>query len=484
MKAKRRLKVLAVDDEPGILHAIQRVLRRDFDVVLSASPLSALEVLRDQEIAVMLVDQRMPEMTGVELLRKAREIRPEAVRILITGYSDIDATIQAINEGQVFYYIQKPWEPEELRLIVRRAGEHFQLKKDNDRLVEELKQANERLRRENILLHREMEAEYAFDQIIGKSSAMQQVFHLLKKVIPTDVTVLITGETGTGKELIARAIHFNGPRKQKMFVSQNCASLPETLLESELFGHVKGAFTGATRDKKGLFEIADGGTIFLDEIGETSPEFQKRLLRVLQEGEIHPVGSEKTIHIDVRIISATNRDLTRAVAEGKFREDLFYRLNVFPIHVPPLRERREDIPELAHHFVRKCALKMGKSIAGISESALQLLREYDYPGNVRQLENIIERAVVLADEGMEVTPELIDLPGSAGTAAGPGETVSGKNPGLKKRVEELERFCIEQALQRHRGNISRAARELGLSRMGLHKKLQRYRVDLKRYKQS
>ncbi|NOX38855.1 MAG: sigma-54-dependent Fis family transcriptional regulator [Calditrichaeota bacterium] len=480
MSTNRRYTVLAVDDEQGILHAIQRILRRDYEVILSSSPLSALEVIRKQPVAVLLVDQRMPEMTGVEFLRQARDIQPDAVRILITGYSDIDATIRAINEGQIFYYIQKPWEPDELRLIVRRAIEHYQLKKDNERLLEELRQANERLAAENLLLQREMEAEYTFDHIIGKSPAMQKVFHLLKKVIPTDVTVLITGETGTGKELVARAIHYNGPRKHKMFVSQNCASLPETLLESELFGHVKGAFTGATRDKKGLFELADGGTIFLDEIGETSPEFQKRLLRVLQEGEIHPVGSEKAIHVNVRVISATNRDLARAVQEGKFREDLFYRLNVFPIHLPPLRERREDIPELVYHFIRKYSLKMGKRITGIHPEALQRLRDYDYPGNVRQLENIIERAIVLADDGMAITPDLIEFPEIHTTDGAPFNGQGALQ--LKERVEQMERYFIERALQKNRGNISQTARELGLSRMGLHKKLQRYRIDLAKYK--
>ncbi len=466
-------KILAVDDEQPSLNAIYRTLRREFDVIQSLSGISALEVLKSQEVEVILADQRMPEMTGVEFFRRAIEIQPDAVRILITGYTDIEATIQAINEGQIYYYINKPWEPEELRLIVRRAVERYRLVKENQRLIEELKEANRRLEEENILLHREAEKHYEFENIIGQSEAMQEVFRLMRKVIPTDTTVLITGETGTGKELIARAIHYNGPRKHKLFVTQNCAALPDTLLESELFGHTRGAFTGAVTDKKGLFEIADGGTIFLDEIGDTSPAFQQRLLRVLQEGEIRPLGAAKTIKVNVRVISATNRDLYSLVRAGKFREDLYYRLNVFQINVPPLRERREDIPLLAEHFLKKYRRKLKKNIPGIDREAMKVLLTAPFPGNVRELENEIERAVTLADEGKPLTADLFSLriqPGSAGTPLVPLEG------SLKEIVESIERQLILEKLNEFRGNITHAARALGLSRVGLQKKIKRYNL--------
>ena len=475
----RRPVVLVVDDEPGVLRAIERILKREFDVILASEGQSALAVLQREPVAVILADQRMPGMSGVELLERAREIRPEALRILITGYADIEATIAAVNRGQIFYYINKPYEPEELRLIVRRAAEQYHLQQENRRLMEELQKANERLKRENVILHREMESNYTFTEIVGQSPAMQKVFRLLKKVIPTDTTVLIQGETGTGKELVARAIHFNSPRRKKLFVSQNCAAVPETLLESELFGHVKGAFTGAHQDKKGLFLQADGGTIFLDEIGETSLEFQKRLLRVLQEGEIHPVGAEYTVKVDVRVIAATNRDLQQAIREGRFREDLFYRLNVFPIVLPPLRERREDIPLLARHFLQKYMLKTGKQLRGLDKSALAVLESYPFPGNVRELENIIQRAVVLADEGELLTAEhfryLLAAPSFEETAQ---EISEQEEIPLKQRVEEVERFYIQETLRRYGGNISRAAQALGLSRLGLYKKMERYGIHL------
>ncbi len=475
----RRPVVLVVDDEPGVLRAIERILKREFDVILASEGQSALAVLQREPVAVILADQRMPGMSGVELLERAREIRPEALRILITGYADIEATIAAVNRGQIFYYINKPYEPEELRLIVRRAAEQYHLQQENRRLMEELQKANERLKRENVILHREMESNYTFTEIVGQSPAMQKVFRLLKKVIPTDTTVLIQGETGTGKELVARAIHFNSPRRKKLFVSQNCAAVPETLLESELFGHVKGAFTGAHQDKKGLFLQADGGTIFLDEIGETSLEFQKRLLRVLQEGEVHPVGAEYTVKVDVRVIAATNRDLQQAIREGRFREDLFYRLNVFPIVLPPLRERREDIPLLARHFLQKYMLKTGKQLRGLDKSALAVLESYPFPGNVRELENIIQRAVVLADEGELLTAEhfryLLAAPSFEETAQ---EISEQEEIPLKQRVEEVERFYIQETLRRYGGNISRAAQALGLSRLGLYKKMERYGIHL------
>lgn len=477
------LKVLAVDDEQSSLNAIYRTLRRDYDVILSLNGQSALEVLKSQKIAVILADQRMPEMTGVELFQKSLEIQPDAARILITGYSDIEATIQAINEGQVFYYINKPWEPDDLRIIIRRAVEQHQLVQENRRLIKELEAANQRLQAENISLHKEVEKQYAFDNIVGQSAAMENVFKLMRKVIPTDTTVLLIGETGTGKELVAKAIHYNGPRKNKPFLAQNCAALPDTLLESELFGHTKGAFTDATSEKKGLFELADGGTLFLDEINDTSPAMQQRLLRVLQEGEILPLGSERTIKVDVRVISATNVDLQKSIQEGKFREDLYYRLNVFPIRIPPLRERLEDIPMLTGYFIEKYALKLGKKITGISDDAMSYLTSLDFAGNVRELENLIERSVTLAEDNSAITIDQLTIEPFRKEANKPPIS-DNTSASLKEITESLEKRYITQTLEKENGNISRAARALGLSRLGLHKKMERYGIDPHKYKHS
>lgn len=475
------LKILAVDDEQSSLNAIYRTLRREYDVILSLNGQSALEVLKSQKIAIILGDQRMPEMTGVEFFKKSIGMQPDAVRILITGYSDIEAIIQAINEGQIFYYINKPWEPDDLRIIVSRAAEQYRLVQENQRLVKELEAANQRLEAENISLHREVQKQYAFDNIVGQSAAIENVFKLMRKVIPTETTVLLMGETGTGKELIAKAIHYNGPRKENMFLAQNCAALPDTLLESELFGHTRGAFTGATSDKKGLFELADEGTLFLDEINDTSPAMQQRLLRVLQEGEILPLGSEKTIKVDVRVISATNVDLQKSIQEGKFREDLYYRLNVFPIRIPPLRERPEDIPELAQHFIERYSLKMGKRISGLSADALSYLTNMNFPGNVRELENLIERSVTLAEDNSPITLDQLTLEPARPMPASP--ITANRTGTLKEMTESLEKFHIAEALKKNNGNISQTARELGLSRLGLHKKMQRYQIDSANYKQ-
>jgi len=471
-------KILVVDDEQASLNAIYRILRRDFEVILSLTSQAALEVLKHQEIAVILADQRMPGLSGVELFQKCMEIQPEAVRILITGYTDVEAIIQAINDGQVYHYISKPWEPEDLKLIIKQAAERHFLLKENRRLLIELQAANEALRQENIILHQEAEKKYEFDSMIGQSKAMQEVFRLIKKVIPSDTTVLLIGDTGTGKELIARAIHYNGSRKNKLFVAQNCAALPDSLLESELFGHSKGAFTGAARDKKGLFEIADGGTIFLDEIADTSAAFQLRILRVLQEGEIRPLGSEQDIKVDVRIISATNKDLQNSIQKGSFREDLYYRLNVFPIRIPPLRDRREDIPLLVDHFIQVYQQRLGKKIRGIQREALQLLLTAPFPGNVRELENEIQRAITLADPDTFITPELISV-----HTTGQKMDIASLLPGtgnLKEMTESIEKLFITEILEKNQGNITHTARELGLSRVGLQKKIQRYKLQIKK----
>ena len=434
--------------------------------------------MNEQEIAVIIADQRMPKMNGVTLLQKAMEIQPDTARILITGYSDIQAVIDAINEGNVYYYIHKPWEPEDVHLIIRQAIDRYNLIQINRSLVAEIEETNRRLSDENLLLTKDAEKRYSFDQIIGESPIMNDVFILMRKVIPTDTTVLILGETGTGKELVARAIHTNGSRKTGMFVPQNCAALPDTLLESALFGHKKGAFTDAVSDKKGLFQMADGGTIFLDEITDTSKAFQQRLLRVLQEGEIHPLGSDKAVKVDVRVISASQKDLGEEVKQGRFRADLFYRLNVFPVTLPTLRERHSDIPILIEHFLRVYSQRLGKEINGISQEVLSSLMVYPFPGNVRELENIVERAVVLAKDGSTLTEDQISLHSDQPlnfNLVFPGE----EDKNLKSMVEALEKKAILQALQRWKGNISKAAKSLGLSRPGLYQKIERYEINCK-----
>ena len=308
--------ILIVDDQKAILNSLDRLLKEECKVLLASSGAQALEILKKKKVAVILADQRMPRMTGVEFLSNSLSIQPDTIRILITAYADIQASIAAINKGKIFYYISKPWEPEELLLIVRRAVEQFRLVKQNRQLTRQLIKMNKKLKQENIVLKRHIEDKYDFHNIIGHSPRMLQVFKLVSKVIDTPTTVLLLGETGTGKELLARAIHFNSAQKHNMFVTQNCGALPDSLLESELFGHVRGAFTGAVASKKGIFELADKGTVFLDEIADTSPAMQMHLLRVLQEGEIKPVGAMKTIRVDVRVIAATNKNLEDEVQAG------------------------------------------------------------------------------------------------------------------------------------------------------------------------
>jgi two-component system response regulator HupR/HoxA len=339
--------ILIVDDEPAILESLELTLGGDYVVHTAPSGEEGLAILEAHPVALVISDQVLPSMSGVEFLERAIEINPRAIRMMLTGYADIGSLARAINSGRIYRYISKPWEPDEVRLNVRRALEAYDLATENTQLASALADANERLRAENLYLRREVERKYAFDRIIGSSPAMNRVFEVMEKVAETDATVLITGETGTGKDLVARAIHYSGRRKDRRFLAQNCASLPDTLLESELFGHTRGAFTGAHAEKKGLFEVAHRGTVFLDEVGETHPGMQVRLLRVLQDGEIRPLGSSDTRRVDVRIVAATNRDLRKEVTEGRFREDLYYRLRVVEIELPPLRDRRSDIPLLA-----------------------------------------------------------------------------------------------------------------------------------------
>ena len=475
----RPYSILVVDDEEGVVESLSFALEDDYHVVTSTDPNAALGILEREEFALVIVDNIMPEMSGVEFLKRAVEVRPEAVRMMLTGQANLDEVVRAINDGRIYRYISKPWEPDELRLDVKRALETYGLASENVQLAADLAAANERLRAENVFLRREVQAQYSFENIIGASPSMQKVFDVMEKVAQTDATVLVTGETGTGKDLVARAIHYTGPRRDERFVAQNCGALPDTLLESELFGHKRGAFTGAHADKKGLFEVADGGTIFLDEVGETEPGMQVRLLRVLQDGEIRPLGSSDTRTVDVRIIAATNRDLKKAVEEGRFREDLYYRLRVVELELPPLRERVEDIPALAHHFLDVACEQMGRKIEGFSNAAMDCLVGYAWTGNVRELENEIQRAVALSGGEELLRPEMFSeevrgassRPGAA-RAAAIGPVSLPAETDLNRAVDDLKRAMIAAAIE-DTGSKTRAAERLGIPRQSLQKMMKR-----------
>ncbi len=474
---ERPYAILVVDDEEAILESLELTLSDDYRVFTASSGRAGLEVLAREEVALVIVDQVMPEMTGVEFLEHVLERQPRAMRMMLTGYADISALVRAINDGRIYRYIQKPWEPDDLRIDVKRALEAYALSGENVELASALAEANERLRAENLYLRREVERKYSFDSIIGASPAMQRVFEVMEKVAQTDATVMVTGETGTGKDLVARAIHYAGPRSERRFVAQNCGALPDTLLESELFGHKRGAFTGAHADKKGLFEIADGGTIFLDEIGETEPGMQVRLLRVLQDGEIRPLGSSDTRKVDVRIIGATNRDLRKDVQESRFREDLYYRLRVVEIELPPLRERREDVPALAHHFLDVANEKMGRALKGFTNAAMDRLMAYEWSGNVRELENEIQRAVALAGDADTIHPEMLSehLRGARVAVAGAAVPLPATQD-LNEAVDELKRQMIVDAI-RETGSKTRAAERLGIPRQSLQKMIKRLELS-------
>ena len=455
--------VLIVDDEARVLDAVEAVLAVEFRVLRAESGDRALEVLRREEVAVILTDYRMPGMNGVELLRQSQDHAPDALRIVLTAYTDVDSLMEAINTGRIYHFVPKPWDPTELRLVVRRAAERYRLAGENARLREELELAYNALRREVAEVR---ERPLSFETLIGVQGGLRRHVELARKILDADTTVLLLGETGTGKELFARLIHDNSPRRARKFVAQNCAALPESLLESELFGHVRGAFTGASADRRGLFEEADGGTIFLDEVGETSPATQLRLLRVLQEGEVRRVGMSAIRKVDVRIIAATNADLDAEIRAGRFRQDLYYRLNVFPIRLPPLRERAEDIPALVDHFLRLYRGRARRAVPSVSPEALRCLRAYLFPGNVRELENEIERAVALADDGRPILPEHLSERVRDGAAEPRGPLT------LNEAIEQLKRRMIEDAL-RECGSKTRAAERLGLTRQSLQQMLRR-----------
>ncbi len=467
--------ILVVDDEPDNLDAFRFNFKRVFKIHTAGSGDEGLGVLREHDVAVIVTDQRMPRMTGLEFLKAAREIRPEAVPIILTAFTDVDVLIESINLGHVYRYITKPWDAKEVKGILTQAIERFHLRRENRRLTEQLEQYAG-------YLSQEMHGEFDFGQIIGDAATLREVLQKVEQVAPTHSTVLLRGETGTGKELVAHAIHINSPREKKPFVRVNCAALAPGVLESELFGHEKGAFTGAQGRRPGRFELADGGTLFLDECGDLPMEVQVKLLRVLQEREFERVGGSETLKVDVRVVSATHRDLEALIAEGRFREDLYYRLNVFPITLPPLRERLEDLARLVEHFVHKFNRTTGKAVRGFDPSAIAALQQYSWPGNVRELENVVERAIIVC-RGAEVTAGDLDFgkrgmsPPPAVAAAGGSMSASAAGKPLQARLQEQEKNEIIAAIDRNQGNIAGAARALGINRSTLYYRLRKHGLE-------
>jgi two-component system response regulator HupR/HoxA len=469
MKNKHAL--LLVDDETANLQKLQRTFVDRYQVYLAQSGAEALSLLRAHPVDAIITDQKMPNMTGIEFLEASQKEYPNLVRIVLTGFTEVDDLIAAINTGKVHKYITKPWEPDELRMAVQEALEKMELQRENERLAAELKTANERLQTENTLLRREVEKETFPREIVHGSPEMEGILRLLRRVTGTETTVLIQGETGTGKELVARFIHRESNRSDQVFIPVNCGAIPRDLVESEFFGHAKGAFTGALQEKKGFFEMAQGGTIFLDEIGEAPPELQVKLLRVIQESEIMPVGFHQPRKVDVRIIASTNRDLKAEVEAGRFRQDLFFRINVFSVTIPPLRERPRDIIPLAEHFVRHFSVKLNRRVAGLAKDTRQMLLAYSWPGNVRELQNEIERLVLLAEPEREIGPEYL-----SDYISQRARPTARSNGNLKTAVQMLEDEMIREAMQRFHRNKSRTARALGISRQSLIEKLRRMKA--------
>ncbi|MDD2899532.1 MAG: sigma-54 dependent transcriptional regulator [Desulfuromonadaceae bacterium] len=457
-------RLLIVDDEAAIRDGLKRVFEGEsFLVETCSSGFSAIEVMQHHEFDLIITDLKMPGMSGIEVLKSVRTLQPDIPVIMITGYATIDTAVEAIKNGAADY-ISKPFTPDLLMEKVRLA------------LSMRIKPLEE------IGLSDELQLHNGFHQFIGESREMQKVYRRIMHVAATNSTVLITGESGTGKELAARAIHDNSPRKEYPFVAVDCSSLAETLLESELFGHVKGSFTGAVQAKTGLFKIADGGTLFLDEVSNISLSTQAKLLRVLQERKITPIGGTQLVPIDIHLVAATNKSLRTMVNDGVFREDLFFRLNIIPIELPPLRERTQDIPVLIRHFLKKYTTEIGKNIRGVSPDVMSFLEKYSYPGNVRELENIIERAVVLT-EGDTIRNEDLELWDSTET---PSTTMIERIPQnaeelkeMKRHIrdhamESLEGLFVRNALERNNWNVTRAAEETGILRpnfQGMMKKL-------------
>jgi len=440
---RKGIKILIVDDEDIVRESLRDWLENvGYKVIIAGSGEEALRIIKQKKIKIMLADLVMPGIDGIELMKEARKIVPLISTVIITAYGSVQTAISAIREG-AHDYIEKPFCPEKVELLIRNLVEHQGLIEDN------------------ISLRRKIEDRYRFEGIIAKSPKMLKIFELIKTVAPTNATVLIIGKTGTGKEIIAKAIHHQSQRRDKPFIVTSCAALPESLLESELFGHEKGSFTGALERKKGKFEAGDKGTLFLDEIGEINANTQIHLLRALEEKKITRVGSNEEIDVDVRLIAATNRDLKTAIKQGKFREDLYYRLNVVTLELPPLKDRGEDILPLAEHFLKKYAEENNKSIKYFSPEVVEFMLNYPWPGNVRELENMVERCVILSKNK---AISLAEVP----------QDIIHPIPAEGKTIEAIERNHIINVLEETKGNISKAAEILGIRRMTLYNKLKKY----------
>ena len=479
--ADSRPTVLLVDDEPLSLETMARILDEQFDIRTAETAAQAEQILADDWVQVVVSDQRMPGTTGVELLAAVRERWPDLVRIIISGYTDAEDIIDGINRAGIYQYITKPWHPDNLLLTVGNACRLYQLQRENERLSLETRMTAASLERRLAEQRTRVKQRFRFDAIVrAADSPLNALCDQVARFAAYDIPVLLTGESGTGKELFARALHYNSPRADKPFVAENCGALPDQLLESELFGHRRGAFTGAVADHVGLFEQADGGTLFLDEIGDVSPAFQVKLLRVLQEGEVRPVGSQQRRRVDVRVVAATNRDLGRGMRDGAFRSDLYYRLAGVTLHLPPLRERPGDIDAICEYLLADAARGFGLPAGAVTDEAMDLLLRYDWPGNVRELQNEIQRMLVMSDGKGSLGPEFVSdrilAPANLATGESDGGGPSNVTT-LKDRVEALEMTLLRDSLRRHGGNKTRVAEELGLSRVGLRSKLERYTLD-------
>ena len=460
-------RILVVDDEDIVIKSCMRILEGgDYQIESARDGREALRKVEDNPYDILILDIMMPNLGGLEVLRRIKEAYPNVDVIMITGLSQIDTAVQAMKLG-AFDYISKPFEPDELKLVVERALERRQLLQ------------------ENLNLKSEVSSKYRFENIIGSSPQMQAVYRLVAQCAPTNSTVLLTGESGTGKEVIARAIHYNSLRKDKPFVPVDCNSLSENLLESELFGHVKGAFTGAVANKKGMFEVAGSGSLFLDEIGNFSIGIQAKMLRVLQEREFRAVGDTRTLTANFRLITATNKDLKAMVAAGTFRDDLFYRINIFPIHVPALRERKDDIPALAYHFLKVFSADLGKKITDISEGAISALVNYDWPGNVRELENAMHRAAILTSDHVIRQAHLITIIDPSQAHADLAVPRTGdelkrvKKAAREKSVEEIEKQFVLEALKRNEWNVTKSAEDTGMQRPNFQALMKKYTIRVR-----
>jgi two-component system response regulator HupR/HoxA len=471
MKARTPLTVLVVDDELRSLETLRRTLEEDFTVFTALSAEEGELIMGREFVHIVLSDQRMPGTSGVEFLRRVRSQWPETVRLILSGYTDAEDIIAGINEAGIWQYLLKPWHPDQLLLTLKSAAELWRLQQENQRLSLELRDSPEQLVRQVASRRSRVRARSGFDRLTrAADSPLNGICELAQRIAGHELSVLITGESGTGKELLARAIHYTSERTERPFVVENCGAMPDTLLEAELFGHKRGAFTGAHEDRIGLFQQADGGTLFLDEIGDTSPAFQVKLLRALQEGEVRPVGSPRSVPVDVRIIAATNRNLEADVASGRFRQDLFYRIAGITFHMPSLRERPQDIPLIVAGMFKESALAGRR----FSADAMKCLVAHRWPGNVRELQNEVLRALALGDG--DVLDASLFSPHVGLSAASVNPAASAFDPDgatLKELLDQVEAKVIDTALRRHRGNKTRVAEELGLTRVGLRMKLSR-----------